>query len=108
MNWGKKPTSAEFQQRYNNTAPHQLSVPHTFVLFNKNIFGCFCVFSCVRVELQKRKVLEQCEMEQGVIYEELRRKKVVQDRDMEMSKAQLLVSMFPAIWPFHLNDKFMG
>ena len=53
-------------------------------------------------------MLEQCEMEQGVIYEELRRKKVVQDRDMEMSKAQLLVSMFPAIWPFHLNDKFMG
>ncbi|XP_073324485.1 evC complex member EVC [Pagrus major] len=57
MNWGKKPTSAEFQQR---------------------------------VELHKRKVLEQCELEQEMIYEELRRKKVVQDRDMEMSKAQLL------------------
>ncbi|XP_030276263.1 ellis-van Creveld syndrome protein [Sparus aurata] len=57
MNWGKKPTSVEFQQR---------------------------------VELHKRKVLEKCEVEQEMIYEELRRKKVVQDRDMEMSKAQLL------------------
>lgn len=96
MNWGKKPTSVEFQRRY-NTAPHQLSVQHTFVLFSKNMFGCFFVFLCVRVELHKRKVLEKCEVEQEMIYEELRRKKVVQDRDMEMSKAQLLVSMFPVI-----------
>nr|XP_046240304.1 ellis-van Creveld syndrome protein isoform X2 [Scatophagus argus] len=57
MNWGKKPTSAEFQQR---------------------------------VELHKRKVLEQCDQEQETIYEELRRKKVAQDQTVERIKAQLL------------------
>ncbi|XP_059184914.1 evC complex member EVC [Centropristis striata] len=57
MNWGKKPTSAEFQQR---------------------------------VELYKRKVLEQCDLDQEMIYEELRRKKIAQDQNMERIKAQLL------------------
>lgn len=49
---------------------------------------------CVRVELHKRRVLEQCDLDQEMIYEELRRKKVVQDVTMERIKAQLLVSMF--------------
>lgn len=57
VNWSKKPTSAEFQQR---------------------------------VELHKKKVLEQCEVEQEMIYEELRRKKVAHDQAMERIKAQLL------------------
>uniref|UniRef100_UPI0037E842EA evC complex member EVC n=1 Tax=Semicossyphus pulcher TaxID=241346 RepID=UPI0037E842EA len=57
VNWGKKPTSAEFQQR---------------------------------VELHKRKVLEQCELEQEMMYEELRRKKVAEDQTVERIKAQLL------------------
>ncbi|XP_038552015.1 ellis-van Creveld syndrome protein [Micropterus salmoides] len=57
VNWGKKPTSAEFQQR---------------------------------VELHKRRVLEQCDPEQEMIYEELRRKKVAQDQTLERIKAQLL------------------
>ncbi|XP_034548695.1 ellis-van Creveld syndrome protein-like [Notolabrus celidotus] len=56
VNWGKKPTSAEFQQR---------------------------------VDLQKRKVLEQSELEQENIYEELRRKKVVQDQTLENIQTQL-------------------
>ncbi|KAE8298129.1 Ellis-van Creveld syndrome protein DWF-1 [Larimichthys crocea] len=57
VNWSKKPTSAEFQQR---------------------------------VELHKRKVLEQCDQEQEMIYEELRRKKVAQDQTMDRIKAQLM------------------
>ncbi|XP_051271523.1 evC complex member EVC [Dicentrarchus labrax] len=57
VNWGKKPTSAEFQQR---------------------------------VELHKRKLLEQCDLEQEAICEELRRKKVAQDQTMKRIKAQLL------------------
>ncbi|KAK2862378.1 hypothetical protein Q5P01_001911 [Channa striata] len=57
MNWGKKPTSAEFQQR---------------------------------VELHKRKMLEQHDLEHEMIYEELRQKKVVQDQIMEKIKGQLL------------------
>ncbi|KAM6947008.1 evC complex member EVC [Lycodopsis pacificus] len=57
VNWGKKPTSAEFQQR---------------------------------VELHKGRVLEQCDLDQEVIYEELRQKKVAQDQNMERIKAQLL------------------
>ncbi|XP_028261940.1 ellis-van Creveld syndrome protein isoform X2 [Parambassis ranga] len=57
VNWGKKPASAEFQQR---------------------------------VELYKRKVLEQCELDQEMIYEELGQKKVAQDQIMERMKAQLL------------------
>ncbi|XP_070702526.1 evC complex member EVC [Pempheris klunzingeri] len=57
VNWGKKPTSAEFQQR---------------------------------VELHKRSMLEQCDLEQEMTCVELRRKKVVQDQIMEKVKAQLL------------------
>ncbi|XP_026202447.1 ellis-van Creveld syndrome protein isoform X2 [Anabas testudineus] len=57
VNWGKKPTSAEFQQR---------------------------------VELHKRKVLEQCDLEHEKISEELRQKKVIQDQTMEKIKEQLL------------------
>ncbi|XP_033990988.1 ellis-van Creveld syndrome protein [Trematomus bernacchii] len=57
VNWGKKPTSAEFQQR---------------------------------VELHKRKVLEQCDLDQEMIYEELRRKKVAQDQNMEKIKMQIM------------------
>ncbi|XP_037346801.2 evC complex member EVC isoform X1 [Pungitius pungitius] len=57
VNWGKKPTSAEFQQR---------------------------------VEFHKRRVLAQCDLDQEMIYEELRRKKVAQDQNTESIKAQLL------------------
>ncbi|KAM3621070.1 uncharacterized protein V6R79_005514 [Siganus canaliculatus] len=57
VNWGKKPTSAEFQQR---------------------------------VELHKQKVLDQCDLEQEMIFEELRRNKVAQDQKMEMAKLQML------------------
>ncbi|KAM9759637.1 evC complex member EVC isoform 1-T1 [Menidia menidia] len=57
VNWGKKPASAEFQQR---------------------------------VELNKRKVLEQSEVDRGQIYEELRQKKVAQDQTMERIKTQLM------------------
>nr|XP_020448214.1 ellis-van Creveld syndrome protein isoform X2 [Monopterus albus] len=57
VNWAKKPTSAEFQQR---------------------------------VELHKRRVLEHCDLEPEIMYEELRRKKVAQDQTMERIKGQLL------------------
>ncbi|XP_029006582.1 evC complex member EVC [Betta splendens] len=57
VNWGKKPTSAEFQQR---------------------------------VELHKRKVLEQNDLEQEMTYEELKHKTVVLDVLMEKLKGQLL------------------
>ncbi|XP_032368604.1 ellis-van Creveld syndrome protein [Etheostoma spectabile] len=57
VNWGKKPNSAEFQQR---------------------------------VERHKRRVLEQCDLDQETIYEELRRKKIAQDQNMKKIKAQLL------------------
>ncbi|XP_054473422.1 evC complex member EVC [Anoplopoma fimbria] len=57
VNWGKKPTSAEFQQR---------------------------------VELHKGRVLEQSDLDQEMIYEELRQRKVAQDQNMERIKAQLL------------------
>ncbi|XP_040888926.1 ellis-van Creveld syndrome protein [Toxotes jaculatrix] len=57
VNWGKKPTSAEFQQR---------------------------------VELHKRRVLELCDLEQEMIYDGLRRKKVAQDQSLEKIKKQLL------------------
>lgn len=56
----------------------------------------FCVFLSLRVELHKRKLLEQCDLEQEHIYEELRQKKVAQDQTVQRIKAQLLVSMFPA------------
>ncbi|XP_029989475.1 ellis-van Creveld syndrome protein [Sphaeramia orbicularis] len=57
VNWSKKPTSAEFQQR---------------------------------VELHKRRVLEQCDLEQATVYEELKQKKVAHDQTMERIKEQLL------------------
>uniref|UniRef100_A0A1A8JX95 Ellis van Creveld syndrome n=1 Tax=Nothobranchius kuhntae TaxID=321403 RepID=A0A1A8JX95_NOTKU len=57
VNWGKKPASAEFQQR---------------------------------VELNKRKVLEQTHLDQEIIYEELRQTKVALDQTMERIKAELM------------------
>lgn len=54
----------------------------------------------VRVELYKRKVLEQCDLEQEMMYEELRQKKVGQNQTMETIKAQLLVSMFHLFFAF--------
>uniref|UniRef100_A0A1A7X325 Ellis van Creveld syndrome n=2 Tax=Iconisemion striatum TaxID=60296 RepID=A0A1A7X325_9TELE len=57
MNWGKKPASAEFQQR---------------------------------VELNKRKVLEQTHSDQEIIYEELRQTKVALDQTAERIKAELM------------------
>ncbi|XP_061584632.1 evC complex member EVC [Cololabis saira] len=57
VNWGKKPASAEFQQR---------------------------------VELNKRKVLDQSDLEQEVMYEELRQKKTAQDQALERIKTQLM------------------
>ncbi|KAM6928132.1 evC complex member EVC [Xenentodon cancila] len=56
VNWGKKPASAEFQQR---------------------------------VELNKRKVLDQSELDQEIMYEELRRKREAQDEALERIKTQL-------------------
>lgn len=102
MNLSKKPTSAEFQQRYNNRGRHRLSALHTVTLhtFNENNLCCFFVFSFVRVELHKRKLLEQCDLEQEMIYEELRQKKVAQDQTMERVKAQLLVRMFSCLLCF--------
>ncbi|XP_007554288.1 ellis-van Creveld syndrome protein homolog isoform X1 [Poecilia formosa] len=57
MNWGKRPASAEFQQR---------------------------------VELNKKTLLEQSHLDQERIYEELRKKKVELDQNMERIKAQLM------------------
>lgn len=54
------------------------------------------VFMITRVENHKRKVLEQCDLEQETIFEELREKKVAQGQTMERIKAQLLVSLFPS------------
>lgn len=62
--------------------------------------GTICVVSLLscfsRVELHKRNVLEQCDLEQEGIYRELRQKKVAQDHTLESIKAQLLVSFSPA------------
>nr|XP_061814634.1 evC complex member EVC-like [Nerophis lumbriciformis] len=55
-NWGRKPTSAKFQQR---------------------------------VELHKRKLLEQCDLEQEMVCEELRQRKVAQDQTLERIDGQL-------------------
>ncbi|XP_034022936.1 ellis-van Creveld syndrome protein isoform X2 [Thalassophryne amazonica] len=57
VKWGKKPVSAEFQQR---------------------------------VALQKRRVLEHCDLEQKTRYEELRNKKVTLDQTLDRVKVQLL------------------
>ena len=50
-----------------------------------------------RVENHKRKVLEQCVLEQEMRFEELRRKKVAQSQTMERIQTQLLVSLFPLL-----------
>ncbi|XP_061544806.1 evC complex member EVC-like isoform X1 [Phycodurus eques] len=55
-NWGRKPTSAKFQQR---------------------------------VELHKRKLFEQCDLEQEMMCEDLRRRKVAQDQTLEIINGQL-------------------
>lgn len=60
---------------------------------------------CFRVELFKRKVLEQCELDQEMIYEELGQKKVAQDQIMERMKAQLLVIMITV--HCNCNDGYM-
>lgn len=57
-------------------------------------------FFISRVESHKRKVLEHCDLEQEVIFEELRKKKVAQAQTMERIKAQLLVSLFPVLFAF--------
>lgn len=56
-----------------------------------------------RVENHKRKVLEQCDLEQETIFKELREKKVAQGQTMERIKAQLLVSLFPALCFYSVN-----
>ncbi|XP_015249861.1 PREDICTED: ellis-van Creveld syndrome protein [Cyprinodon variegatus] len=43
-----------------------------------------------RVVLNKQKLLEQSDLDQEMVYEELRRKKVAQDQTMERVKAQLV------------------
>lgn len=58
------------------------------------------VFMISRVENHKRKVLDHCDVEQKVIFEELRKKKVAQAQTMERIKAQLLVSLFPVLFAF--------
>ncbi|XP_017278268.1 ellis-van Creveld syndrome protein [Kryptolebias marmoratus] len=56
-NWGRKPSSAEFQQR---------------------------------VELNKKKVLEQTDLDQELMNEELRRRKVALDQAVERIKTELM------------------
>lgn len=53
-----------------------------------------------RVENHKRNVLEQCDLEQEMRFEELRKKKVAQGQTMERIKTQLLVSLFPLLFAF--------
>lgn len=48
---------------------------------------------CGRVVLNKQKLLEQSDLDQEMVYEELRRKKVAQDQTMERVKAQLVVGV---------------
>lgn len=54
-------------------------------------------FLTLRVELHKRKVLEQSALEEERRYEDLRQKKVALDQTFERVKAQLLVRIFAAI-----------
>lgn len=54
-------------------------------------------FLSLRVELHKRKVLEQSELEQERRYEDLRQKKVALDRTLQRVKAQLLVRTLFAV-----------
>lgn len=53
-----------------------------------------------RVEKHKRNVLEQCDLEKEIRFEELRKKKVAQGQTMERIKTQLLVSLFPLLSAF--------
>lgn len=53
-----------------------------------------------RVGKHKRKVLEQCDLEQEIKFEELRKNKVAQGQTMEIIKTQLLVSLFPLLFAF--------
>lgn len=53
-----------------------------------------------RVENHKRKVLEQCDLEQEIRFEEMRKKKVAQGETMERIKTQLLVSLFLLLFAF--------
>lgn len=53
-----------------------------------------------RVENHKRKVLEQCDLEQEGWFEEMRRKKVAQGETMERIKTQLLVSLLLLLFAF--------
>lgn len=71
----------------------------------KASFGIFSVFLYIRVDLHKRKVLEQCDLEQEMIYKELKQKKVIQDQTMESIKGQLLVSMLLFIYTSLLNSR---
>lgn len=90
-NWGKKPTSAEFQQRCHASDIHTL---HTF---HQSHESCFLKFLCLRVELHKRRVLEQSELQQERRYEDLGQKKVALDRTFEGVKAQLLVRIIVTV-----------
>lgn len=57
---------------------------------------CVLNFLSLRVELHKRKALEQSELEQERRYEDLRQKKVALDQNFQRVKAQLLVRIFAA------------
>lgn len=63
------------------------------------------MFSC-RVELHKRKVLDQWETEQEMTYEAIRLDKVVQDQTMKRVKGQLLVSMLHVFCTSLINGKY--
>lgn len=58
------------------------------------MFWCF-FFIIARVENHKRKVLEQCDVEEEIRFEELMKKKVAQGQTVERIRTQLLVSLFP-------------
>lgn len=91
VNWGKKPASAEFQQRC------RASAVHTSLTFHSSHKSSFPKFLSLRVELHKRRVLEQSELEQERRCEDQRRKKVALDRTFERIKARLLVGSFTAV-----------
>lgn len=59
--------------------------------------SCFLKSLFLRVELHKRKVLEQSELEQERRYEDLRQQKVALDQTFQRVKAQLLVRIFAAV-----------
>lgn len=60
----------------------------------------FLIIIIARVENHKRQLLEQCDLEQDIRFEELRKKKVAQGHTMESIKTQLLVSLFPLLFAF--------